>query len=106
MQDVSDHFRGSGFAIFARILEGEGTEVRAIPAPGGGSRKFCDRMNAWAQAAGAAGDGVYFLAGSGKSERVFISETSEAYTQLSGLLTERLEHGMQAIIEGSEYRKC
>ncbi len=38
MQVVSDHFRGSGFKIFARILEQEGTEIRAIPAPTGGSR--------------------------------------------------------------------
>ena len=60
MQDVSDHFRGSGFAIFAKILEQEGTEVRAIPAPGGGSRKFCDRMNAWAQAQGLPGMGYIF----------------------------------------------
>ncbi|MDF1524618.1 MAG: Asp-tRNA(Asn)/Glu-tRNA(Gln) amidotransferase GatCAB subunit C, partial [Trueperaceae bacterium] len=33
MQDVSDHFRGSGFAIFAKLLEQEGAQVRAIPAP-------------------------------------------------------------------------
>ena len=32
MQIVSDHFRGSGFAIFAKLLEQEGTEIRAIPA--------------------------------------------------------------------------
>jgi aspartyl-tRNA synthetase len=57
MQDVSEHFRGSGFAIFARLLENEGTEVRAIPAPTGGSRAFCDRMNAWAQAQGLPGMG-------------------------------------------------
>ncbi len=38
MQDVSEHFRGSGFAIFAKLLEQDGTEIRAIPAPGGGSR--------------------------------------------------------------------
>ena len=62
MQVVSEHFRGSGFAIFAKLLENDGTEIRAIPAPGGGSRKFCDRMNAFAQAQGIAGDGVYFLA--------------------------------------------
>lgn len=37
MQIVSDHFRGSGFAIFAKLLEQEGTEIRAIPAPKGGS---------------------------------------------------------------------
>ncbi|MFN3643566.1 MAG: aspartate--tRNA ligase [Gemmobacter sp.] len=57
MQVVSEHFRGSGFGIFARMLENEGTEIRAIPAPGGGSRAFCDRMNAFAQAQGLPGMG-------------------------------------------------
>jgi aspartyl-tRNA synthetase len=60
MQDVSEHFRGSGFAIFAKLLEQEGTQVRAIPAPGGGSRKFCDRMNAYAQKEGLPGMGYIF----------------------------------------------
>ncbi|MGI3210685.1 aspartate--tRNA ligase [Roseovarius tibetensis] len=60
MQDVSEHFRGSGFAIFAKLLEQEGTQVRAIPAPGGGSRKFCDRMNAFAQKEGLPGMGYIF----------------------------------------------
>jgi len=60
MQDVSEHFRGSGFAIFAKLLEQEGNEVRAIPAPTGGSRKFCDRMNAFAQAQGLPGMGYIF----------------------------------------------
>ncbi|GAB4273741.1 MAG: aspartate--tRNA ligase [Pararhodobacter sp.] len=60
MQVVSDHFRGSGFAIFAKLLENEGTEIRAIPAPGGGSRKFCDRMNAFAQSQGLPGMGYIF----------------------------------------------
>ncbi|MEC7257263.1 MAG: aspartate--tRNA ligase, partial [Pseudomonadota bacterium] len=35
MQVVSEHFRGSGFAIFAKLLEQDGTEIRAIPAPTG-----------------------------------------------------------------------
>ncbi|MAB64475.1 MAG: aspartate--tRNA ligase [Marinovum sp.] len=60
MQRVSNHFRGSGFAIFAKLLEQEGTEIRAIPAPGGGSRKFCDRMNAFAQKEGLPGMGYIF----------------------------------------------
>lgn len=60
MQDVSEHFRGSGFGIFAKLLEQEGTEVRAIPAPTGGSRKFADRMNAFAQAQGLPGMGYIF----------------------------------------------
>ena len=60
MQDVSDHFRGSGFGIFAKLLEQDGTEVRAIPAPTGGSRKFADRMNAFAQGQGLPGMGYIF----------------------------------------------
>ena len=65
MQDVSAHFAGSGFAIFAKLLEQAGNEVRAIPAPKGRSgepvgRKFCDRMNAFAQAQGLPGMGYIF----------------------------------------------
>jgi aspartyl-tRNA synthetase len=58
MQDVSEVFRGSGFKIFARLLEqGTDRKVWAIPAPGGGSRAFCDRMNSWAQGEGQPGLG-------------------------------------------------
>ena len=60
MQVVSQHFAGSGFAVFAKLLEQDGTEIRAIPAPKGGSRKFCDRMNAWAQKEGLPGMGYIF----------------------------------------------
>ena len=52
MQDVSEHFRGSGFKVFARMLEDTKNQVWAIPAKGGGSRAFCDRMNSWAQGEG------------------------------------------------------
>ncbi|PTM50621.1 aspartate--tRNA ligase [Phreatobacter oligotrophus] len=57
MQGVSDHFRESGFKVFARMLEDPKNEVWAIPAPGGGSRAFCDRMNSWAQSEGQPGLG-------------------------------------------------
>ena len=57
MQDVSEHFRGSGFKVFARMLETEGNQVWAIPGPTGGSRAFCDRMNSWAQSEGQPGLG-------------------------------------------------
>jgi len=60
MQDVSDHFRGGGFGLFARILEDKKNAVWGIPAPGGGSRAFCDRMNSWAQGEGQAGLGYIF----------------------------------------------
>ena len=57
MQDVSDHFRGSGFKVFARMLEDPKNQVWAIPGKGGGSRAFCDRMNSWAQGEGQPGLG-------------------------------------------------
>ena len=60
MQIVSEHFQDSGFEIFSKILKQEGTEIRAIPAPSGGSRKFCDRMNAFAQKEGLPGMGYIF----------------------------------------------
>ena len=60
MQDVSEHFRGGGFGLFARILEDRKNAVWGIPAPKGGSRAFCDRMNSWAQGEGQAGLGYIF----------------------------------------------
>ncbi|MFZ9502911.1 MAG: aspartate--tRNA ligase [Beijerinckiaceae bacterium] len=60
MQNVSEHFRGSNFKVFARMLEAQKNEVWAIPAPGGGSRTFCDRMNSWAQSEGQPGLGYIF----------------------------------------------
>src|SRR5258708_21957119 len=61
MQDVSEAFRGSGFKIFANILAGDSsTQVWAIPAPKGGNRAFCDRMNSWAQGEGQPGLGYIF----------------------------------------------
>jgi aspartyl-tRNA synthetase len=56
--DVTDHFRGSGFGLFAKMVEG-GNVVRAIPAPNtaGHSRKFFDDMNEWARGEGYAGLG-------------------------------------------------
>jgi len=56
MQDVSEAFRGGGFGVFAGILSGnEKARIWAIPAPGGGSRAFCDRMNDWAKGEGQPG---------------------------------------------------
>jgi aspartyl-tRNA synthetase len=56
MQEVTQHFRGSGFKVFAAMLDADAAaRVWAIPAPGGGSRAFCDRMNSWAQGEGQPG---------------------------------------------------
>ena len=60
LRDVSEHFRGGGFGLFARILEKSGAAVWAVPAPGGGNRAFCDRMNSWAQSEGQPGLGYIF----------------------------------------------
>jgi aspartyl-tRNA synthetase len=57
IQEVSEHFRGSGFKVFARMLEDSKNQVWAIPGIGGGSRAFCDRMNSWAQGEGQPGLG-------------------------------------------------
>ncbi|GHG26886.1 aspartate--tRNA ligase [Paracoccus aerius] len=93
MQVVSDHFRGSGFGIFAKLLEQEGTEIRAIPAPTGGSRKFADRMNAFAQREGLPGMGYIFWrkAEDGSTEaagpiaKALGAEPTEAIRQQLGL---------------------
>ena len=61
MDNVSDAFRGSGFKVFAGMLEKDAkVEVWGIPAPGGGSRAFCDKMNSWAQQQGQPGLGYIF----------------------------------------------
>jgi aspartyl-tRNA synthetase len=58
MQDVTEHFRGSGFKLFAGMIDMDvNTRIWALPAPGAGSRAFCDRMNAWAIAEGQRGLG-------------------------------------------------
>jgi len=58
MADVTEHFRGSGFKVFAGMLDRDvNAQIWAIPAKGGGSRAFCDRMNAWAQSEGQPGLG-------------------------------------------------
>ncbi|GAB4137142.1 MAG: aspartate--tRNA ligase [Sphingomonadales bacterium] len=56
--DVTEIFTGSGFGIFARMIE-NGAVVRAVPAPGAGERprSFFDKMNDWARGEGFAGLG-------------------------------------------------
>lgn len=62
MQNVTEQFRGSGFKVFAGMIEKDSkVEVWAIPAPGGGNRAFCDRMNSWAQGEGQPGLGYIFF---------------------------------------------
>jgi aspartyl-tRNA synthetase len=61
MHNVTDAFAGSGFKVFAGMIAADpAVEVWAIPAPRGGNRAFCDRMNDWAKGEGQPGLGYIF----------------------------------------------
>ena len=93
MQAVTEHFAGSGFKVFARMIEADPkTEVWAIPAKTGGSRAFCDRMNSWAQGQGQPGLGYIFwrsengaLEGAGPLAKNIGPERTEAIRAQLGL---------------------
>ncbi len=86
MEDVTEHFRGGGFKLFAGMIEMDvNTRVWAIPAKGGGSRAFCDRMNSWAQSEGKPGLGY-----------IFWRKRSEG---LSSVDLKMLLHGIQKSVE-------
>jgi len=93
IEDVSEHFRGSGFKVFANILSNDPkAEVWAIPARTGGSRAFCDRMNSWAQGEGQPGLGYIFwrkegekLEGAGPIAKNIGEERTEAIRTQLGL---------------------
>ncbi|MBB3978854.1 aspartyl-tRNA synthetase [Rhizobium azooxidifex] len=93
MQTVTDHFAGSGFKVFANMIASNPkVEVWAIPARTGGSRAFCDRMNAWAQSTGQPGLGYIFwkeedgnIAGSGPLAKNIGEERTEALRTQLGL---------------------
>jgi aspartyl-tRNA synthetase len=98
MQDVSEHFRGSGFKVFANILaSGEHNQVWAIPARTGGSRAFCDRMNSWAQGEGQPGLGYIFWRKEGQApgvENMIVSDAKD------GQFPSQEEVDARAIFEG------
>ncbi len=91
MDNVSEHFRGSGFKVFAGMLEKDAkNEVWGIPAKGGGSRAFCDKMNSWAQQQGQPGLGYIFWregeeGGAGPVAKNIGPERTEAIRKQFGL---------------------
>jgi aspartyl-tRNA synthetase len=89
LHDATETFRGSGFRIFAGMIDGDPhVRVRVIPAPGGGNRAFCDRMNSWAQGEGQPGLGYIFFRdgeGAGPVARNLGLERTEALRQALGL---------------------
>jgi aspartyl-tRNA synthetase len=89
IRDATETFRDSGFRIFAGMIAGDANvRVRAIPAPGGGNRAFCDRMNSWAQDEGQPGLAYIFFRdgeGAGPVARSLGPERTEALRAALGL---------------------
>ena len=87
MSNATHIFAGSEFKIFASMIEKDpSVEIWAIPAPSGGSRAFCDRMNSWAQGEGQPGLGYIFFrdnAGAGPlAKNIGIERTEQIKTEL------------------------
>ncbi|KAA6204887.1 MAG: aspartate--tRNA ligase [Candidatus Tokpelaia sp.] len=92
MENVSAQFRDSGFKVFANILAADKqAEIWAIPAKGGGSRAFCDRMNAWAQKEGQPGLGYIFW----REEEGVLSGVGPLAKNLGAERTENLRRQLQ-----------
>jgi aspartyl-tRNA synthetase len=131
IQDVGAHFAGSGFGLFAKLVEA-GNVVRAIPAPGTAekSRRFFDDMNEWARAEGHAGLGyvtrkggefggpiaknhgeagmlaLYEALGLGPDDGCFFAAGKEAQaTRLAGLARTRVGTEL-GIIEQGTFKFC
>jgi aspartyl-tRNA synthetase len=129
--DVGGHFKGSGFGLFAKIVDGGGV-VRAVPAPNTAdkSRKFFDEMNDWARGEGFAGlgyatrkggewggpiaknhgtEGMDKLAGElglGPDDGIFFAAGKEAEAaKLAGLARTRVGEQLGLIEEGA-FRFC
>ena len=125
--DVGTHFVGSGFGLFAGLVE-KGMSVRAVPAPKTAekSRKFFDEMNDWARGEGFAGlgyatrkggewggpiaknhgsEGMDKLAaelGLGPDDGIFFAAGPEAKAaKLAGLARTRVAEQLGLIEEGS-----
>ena len=91
IQNVSEHFKDSGFKVFANILASDDkARVFAIPGPGGGSRALCDKLNSWAQSEGQPGLGYMFWregeeGGAGPIAKNIGAERADAIRQQLGL---------------------
>ncbi|HEY7990505.1 MAG TPA: aspartate--tRNA ligase [Stellaceae bacterium] len=126
MQDVSEIFAGSGFKLFAGILAKDANaRVWAIPAPTGGNRAFCDRMNSWAQGEGQPGLGYIFYRAEGgagpiannigpeRSEKLraqlglkendavfFVAGVPKSFVQFAGFARQKLGRELNLVRDG------
>jgi len=131
VHDVGERFQGSGFGLFAKIVDVGGV-VRAVAAPNTAekSRKFFDDMNDWARGEGFAGlgyatrkggewggpiaknhgtEGMDALAeamGLGPDDGIFFAAGKEAEAaRLAGLARTRVAEALDLIEQGS-FRFC
>jgi aspartyl-tRNA synthetase len=131
IQDVTENFRGGGFGLFAKLIEG-GSVVRAIPAPGAGAlaRSFFDKMNDWARGQGFAGLGYINIKdgvaggpiaknlgeektaelraqlGLGDNDGVFFAAGKEGEAaKLAGVARTRVAEELE-LIEGGQFKFC
>jgi aspartyl-tRNA synthetase len=131
IRDVTGHFRGGAFGLFARNIE-KGGIVRAIPAPGAGGnpRSFFDKLNDWARESGAGGLGYITFSGGepqgpiarnlereralairdacglGDGDAVFFAcDKVEAAAKFAGQVRTRLGNDL-GLIEQDAYRFC
>jgi aspartyl-tRNA synthetase len=131
VHDVGAEFQGSGFGLFAKIVDSGGV-VRAVPAPKTAelSRKFFDEMNEWARSEGFAGlgyatrkggewggpiaknhgpekmDALAASLGLGPDDGIFFAAGKEAEAvKLAGLARTRVGEQLGLIEQGS-FRFC
>ncbi|MBA3668474.1 MAG: aspartate--tRNA ligase [Sphingomonas sp.] len=131
IHDVGDHFKGSGFGLFAGLVD-KGMNVRAVAAPKTAekSRKFFDEMNDWARGEGFAGlgyatrkagewggpiaknhgpegmDQIAAQMGLGPDDGIFFAAGPEAdAAKLAGLARTRVAEQLE-LIEQSAFKFC
>jgi len=95
ISDVGGEFKGSGFGLFAKIVDGGGV-VRAIPAPGTAekSRKFFDDMNEWARSEGFAGLGYATRKGGEWGGPIAKNHGEEGMNRLADQMALGPDHGI------------
>ncbi len=132
IRDVTDVFRGSGFAVFAAAISDRRAVVRAVRAPGAAAqpRSFFDKLNQWARDQGAPGLGYLVLAEAGARGPIakflddgrlaalraatgaadgdavfFVCDAAEAAAKLAGRARSRIGEDLD-VVEKNAFRFC